>query len=130
MAKLKLEIVKYHMIIMRKIVSVTIDGVEFKKSEYAGNSRVLQIFYNFVKRNKYLITFICYKDHSVDEYDIHMYLKNCKLHCEFGQAYYRLYFDDTISSSDNYYLDDEKLDFAEWKQRLRKIKLKKIREVI
>ena len=121
MAKLRLNFA-YNEIIMSKIILVIIDGVEFKKSDY-NNGRVIQEFYNFIKRNKEHIIFISYKSHNSDNYINCMHLKNCKLNNLNNKAFKHV-FDEFETGS--YYIDGKKLTYKDWKQKTRTIKLKKL----
>ena len=125
MAKLKLELA-HREIIMKKIITITIDGVEFYKSKYEKNARVLQLFYFFIIRNKNEISYITYKDHSYDEYVNHLHLKAGKLHCEYECAFYRTVNQLNIDLDESYYLGGEKISSFEWKKKIRKIKIKNI----
>ena len=52
MAKLRLQIERKNgniEIIMRNIISIIIDGVEFRKSSYVSGGRITGIFYSFIK---------------------------------------------------------------------------------
>jgi len=127
MAKLRLQIEKKNgnlEIIMRNINYLIIDGVEFRKDDYVTGSRVTQEFYSFVKRNKNKITFISYREYSIDDYASQIYLKDSKLHCEFDQAYQRLH-NGTIINGE-YYLNGNKFIYKEWLLKLRKIKLERL----
>lgn len=129
MAKLRLQIAGRNEIIMKNIIKIIIDGIEFHKDDYKSkDSRVLGNFYNFIKRNKNKITYISYREHSIDEFVTHMHLKDCKFHCDFEQAFYKLYgaFQLNFWTSDNYYLDGEKFEYDNWKRKIRKIKLEKL----
>jgi hypothetical protein len=130
MAKLRLQIPGKNEIIMKNIIKVIIVDIDFNKDDYkAKDSRVLSNFYNFIKRNKNKITYISYREHSIDDYIVHMHLKDCEFHCDFEQAFYRLYgtfqlnFDNTYK---NYYLNGIKLNYDDWKRKIRKIKLEKL----
>lgn len=130
MAKLRLHLLNdRNEIIMKNIIKVVIDDVEFNKDDYKSkDSRVLGSFYNFVKRNKNKINYISYRNHSIDDYINYMYLKDGKLHCETSQAFYRLYgtFKLEFVKNDNYYLEGEKLNYDDWKRKIRKYKLQKL----
>ena len=130
MAKLRLQIENENgniEIIMRNIISIVIDGIEFKKSSYVSGGRITGEFYSFIKRNRNKITFISYRQHSIDDYINHIYLKDYKLHCEFEQAFQRLHNGIRLNYRDgNYYLNGNKLTHKEWLLRLRKIKLKRL----
>ena len=131
MAKLRLQIERRNgniEIIMRNIISVIIDGIEFKKNNYVSGGRITGEFYSFVKRNRNKISFISYTEHSIDDYMNHIYLKECRLHCEFGEAYQRFSLSNprVRLSSDNYFLNGEKLSYRDWIFKLRKIKLQRL----
>ena len=130
MAKLRLQIEKKNgnlEIIMRNIISIVIDDVEFKKTSYVSGGRITGEFYSFIKRNKNKVTFISYREYSIDDYVNQIYLKDGKLHCEFDQAFQRLHNGTMINFRDgNYYLNGDKLTYKEWILRLRKIKLQKL----
>lgn len=132
MAKLRLQIERKNgniEIIMKNIISIVIDDIEFKRSSYVSGGRVTGIFYSFVKRNRNKIAFISYTDYSVDDYVNHLHLKDYKLHCEFGEAYQRFsksMISLTSLTNNNYFLDGEKLTYKEWNLKLRKIKLQKL----
>jgi len=123
MAKLRLNL-SHRDIIMKKIISVTIDDVEYIKDNYSKNNRVLQIFYNFIKRNKNYITFISYKDHSIDDYTNHMYLKNCELHSLNSQSFCRFLNDGSrFDYNLDFHIDGVKMNYETWKIKIRKYKL-------
>ena len=126
MAKLRLNFA-YNEIIMSKIISVIINDVEFKKSDYIkniiGGGRVIQEFYIFVKRNKEHISFISYKIHNSDDHINCLHLKNCKLHNLNDKALRHIYGEFELDSG-YYYIDGEKLTYKDWKQKIRTIKLK------
>lgn len=129
MAKLRLQIENEKgnlEIIMRNINYLIIDGIEFRKDDYVTGSRVTQEFYNFVKRNKHKITFISYRQHSIDDYVNKIHLKNGKLHCEFEQAYQRLFNGYMLNLNGYYYLEGKKFTHKEWLLKLRKIKLERL----
>lgn len=126
MAKLRLHVAGLE-IVMRKIISVTIDGINFKKEDYKSkDSRVLVGFYNLIRRNKDCISHICYKDHEESDYVICAFLSNCKLHSEDFPAYIRRYGD--IYSGGVYYLDGNRLEFSDWLKKSRRYKLERLKE--
>lgn len=117
MAKLRLQIERRNHnieIIMKNIISIIIDDIYYQKSDYCKiNSRVTQEFYNFIKRNKNLISYISYTE---SDNVIYLYLKNGKIHREDGTAFLNYY-----------YLNGNQLSYEEWKQKIRKIKLEKLK---
>lgn len=127
MPKMRLQIAGLE-IVLRKIISVTIDEINFKKDDYcAKDSRVLVGFYNFVRRNKENISYICYKDHKESDYVICALIKNCKLHSEDFPAFVKKY-DNFFLDFDSFYLDGQKLNFSEWRKKSRRLKLEKLKE--
>jgi len=127
MAKLRLNIAKKE-IIIKKIISVTIDNIQFDKKDYMINSKVIQYFYNFIHRNINNITFISYTN-SWDDFVYHIYLKENKIHNENDEAFYRIYNGcrkfDRIES--NYFINGERMSHYNWLKISRKIKLDKLR---
>ena len=129
MAKLRLQIERKNgniEIIMRNIISIIIDGVEFRKSSYVSGGRITGIFYSFIKRNRNKISFISYRDYSIDNYINDIYLKDYKLHCDFGEAYQRYSISMPRMSLDNYYLEGNKIEYDDWRRKIRKYKLQKL----
>jgi hypothetical protein len=139
MAKLRLKLSHYE-IIMSKIIIVVINNVEFKKSDFitntkpsdkgwkSSNTRIIQEFYNFIKRNQEYINFISYKIHSLDDQIYFLYLKNGKIHNLDGPAIYQKYKNDIFLG--NYYIDGEKIEYKQWQKKTRAIKLKTLNNVI
>ncbi len=143
MAKLRLDIPsksvpKSREIIMSKIISVTIDNILFERSTYHTihknqghnkKSRVVQEFYLFIKRNKHKISCICYKDHNLDECVNYLHLKNCEMHNESREAFYRIWNNHSVNfpGLENYYLNGERLEYKDWLIKIRKIKLLQLR---
>jgi len=113
-------------IIMSKIISIIIDNIEFKRSDYI-NSRVTQNFYNFIKRHSNEITYISYKEHNSDDHIFIMYLKDSKLHSTQSSAFYR---SDESNFFNNYYINGEKLEYSIWLKKSRKLKLENIQKHI
>lgn len=134
MAKLRLKLAGIE-IIMSKIISVTIDNVEFKKSVYysQSSSRVIQIFYNFIKRNPDEITLIIYKLHNSDDHVYFMHLKNGKIHNINGKACYfkfnSIETEYTLDRNGGYYIDGEKIEYNQWLKNSRRIKLEKLEKL-
>ena len=128
MPKLRLTISK-HEILMKNIISVIIDGFEFEKLRYSGQAMLTQEFYSFILRNKKKITYICYSTNSVTSYKTYLHFNNCKLHNEIGPAIYSEYTWLLNFYDNKYYLNGEKLEYSIWKQRVRKIKLDKLRNL-
>ena len=114
-------------IIMSKIISIIIDDIEFKRSDYV-NSRVTQNFYNFIKRNSNEITYISYKEHNSDDHMFLMYLKDGKLHSTQSLAFCRVPSDFNFFSG--YYINGEKLEYSIWLKKSRKLKLENIQKHI
>lgn len=131
MAKLRLKLANIE-IIMSKIVTVIIDGVEFKKETYSGgHTKILQDFYMFIKKHHADITFICFRMHSSDDHLNYLYLKDGKKHNIDYKAYFTRMIDvDYDFGYGGYFIDGEKLTEQEWRKKSRKIKLIKLSELI
>jgi hypothetical protein len=137
MAKLRINLA-HQEIIMSKIISVIIDGTEFKKSEFtikhenrkcnSINTRTIQEFYNFIKRNEKSINFITFKIHSLEQLFC-LHLKNGKKHNLDGPAFYQEYKNYTFIGC-SYFINGEKLEYHDWKRKTRAIKLKTLNNVI
>lgn len=130
MAKLRLTLdaVTNREIVMKDIINVIIDGVDYRKSDYTnGHSRVLQNFYMFVKRHKEKITTICYKHHGSDDYLCFIYLKDGKLHSLTDYAICDVMLGNSYKQG-NYFVDGERLDFIEWQKKIRKYKLENLKK--
>ena len=79
MPKLRLEIGTRE-ILMKDIINVTIDGVEYRKSMYMdeNDTRIIQGFYHFVKKFKEKITSICYSHFGSKDYICFIYFEDGK----------------------------------------------------
>ena len=130
MAKLRIKLAGIE-IIMSKIISVTIDNIEFKKSVYysQSSSRVIQIFYNFIKRNSDEINLIIYKLHNSDDQVYFMHLKNGKIHNINGKACYFKFNNIDTEINGGYYIDGEKIEYNQWLKNSRRIKLEKLEKL-
>ena len=131
MPKMRLNIldIGFREILMKDIISVVIDGVEYRKSHYMdeNDSKIIQGFYNFVKKFKEKITYICYKHHGSKDYLCFIYLEDGKLHSLSDYAIC-----DVMLGSDfkqgAYFVNGKRLDFPEWQKKVRKIKLERLSE--
>lgn len=126
MAKLRLDLLKYREIIMKDIISVIIDDIKYIKNDYiTEDTRTIQNFYYFVKKNKEKITFLCFKNHGSDDFLEYIYMKDGKLHNICDYAIYSLYVSANHKHG-NYYINGERLEFTEWQRKVRKTKLQNL----
>ena len=128
MPKLRLEIGTRE-ILMKDIINVTIDGVEYRKSMYMdeNDTRIIQGFYHFVKKFKEKITSICYSHFGSKDYICFIYFEDGKLHSLTDYAIC-----DVMLGSDYkqgmYFIKGKRLDFPEWQRKVRKAKLERLSE--
>lgn len=127
MPKLRLHIA-HREIVMKSIISVVVSGIKFYRDEYkAKDSRVLVGFYNFVRRNVDKLEFIEYDSNDAI---IQIYLKNCKIHNEYGPAYIQC--SNNLGNVKYYCLENNHMPYNEWiverNYYLRKDKLKRLNE--
>ena len=134
MAKKRLTPIGIQPFTMKSIIKVVIDGVDYYKPNKISHpnlqSRDIEAYYIFVSKNRMNLEVVVFQDNNKINYECEstIYLKQFRVHCEFGKATrYRCWDENKKWESGGYYfLNGHHVQYEEWLLKVRKYKLLKI----